>query len=67
MEDARVTETVAPTGELMKQSGKKFEPIVQEGAGYGFMRSGEEGAPTEANKKARDEGWSRWKALLKKI
>jgi hypothetical protein len=29
MEDARVTETVAPTGELMKQSGKKFEPIVQ--------------------------------------
>lgn len=65
--DARVTESVAPTGELMKQAGKMFEPVVYEGAGHGFMRSGEEGTPTEANKKARDDGWTRWKALLKKI
>jgi hypothetical protein len=32
------------------------------------MRAGEDPANTvEANKKARDEGWSRWKAALKKI
>jgi hypothetical protein len=31
------------------------------------MRSGEEPAATDANKKARDEGCARWKALLKKI
>ncbi|HEY7547657.1 MAG TPA: dienelactone hydrolase family protein, partial [Blastocatellia bacterium] len=65
--DARVTETVAPTAELMKQAGKTYEPVVYEGAGHGFMRAGEEANASEANKKARNEGWMRWKALLKKI
>lgn len=65
--DARVTETVAPTSELMKQAGKMYEPVVYEGAGHGFMRSGEEANASEANKKARNEGWMRWKELLKKI
>jgi hypothetical protein len=31
------------------------------------MRAGEEANASEANKKARNEGWMRWKALLKKI
>jgi carboxymethylenebutenolidase len=65
--DARVNATVPKTAELMKETGKTFEPVTYEGAGHGFMRAGEEPSATEANKRARDQAWSRWKALLKKI
>lgn len=65
--DARVTETVPQSAQLMKETGKTYEPVTYDGAGHGFMRSGEEPNATEANKKARDEAWVRWKALLKKI
>jgi carboxymethylenebutenolidase len=65
--DARVNATIPKTAELMKGANKSFEPITYEGAGHGFMRSGEESNADAANKKARDEGWVRWKTLLKKI
>lgn len=65
--DARINATIPKTAELMKQAGKRYEPVTYEDAGHGFMRAGEEPAATEANKKARDEGWMRWKAVLKKI
>jgi carboxymethylenebutenolidase len=66
--DARVNQTIPKSQELMKAAGKTYEPVTYEGAGHGFMRAGEDPANTnEANKKARDEGWARWKALLKKI
>ena len=54
--------------ELMKEAGKAYDPVTYEGAGHGFMRAGEDPANTvEANKKARDEAWIRWKSLLKKL
>lgn len=65
--DARVNATIPPTAELMKAAGKKFEPVTYEGAGHGFMRAGEEPEAAAENKKAREEAWSRWKDLLKKI
>jgi len=65
--DARVTATVPKSADLMKAAAKKYEPVTYEGAGHGFMRSGEDPAGTEPNKKARDQGWVRWKELLKKI
>jgi len=69
--DARVTSTVAKSTELMKAAGKKYEPVTYEGAGHGFMRAGEDptanDANKEANKKAHDEAWARWKALHKKL
>ncbi|HSE98899.1 MAG TPA: dienelactone hydrolase family protein [Blastocatellia bacterium] len=66
--DARVNATIPKSEELMKEAGKTYEPIIYEGAGHGFMRAGEDPTNTnEANKKARDEGWARWKTLLKKI
>jgi carboxymethylenebutenolidase len=66
--DARISATLPKTIELMKEAGKRFEPVTYEGAGHGFMRAGEDPANTvEANKKARDEAWVRWKELLKKI
>jgi carboxymethylenebutenolidase len=63
--DARVTATVPKTAELMKQSGKTYAPVTYEGAGHGFMRAGEQPDAAPANKTARDEGWKRWKELLK--
>jgi carboxymethylenebutenolidase len=62
--DARITATVPSTQEAMNKAGKKYDPVTYEGAGHGFMRSGEDPAGNEANKKARDEAWKRWLALL---
>jgi carboxymethylenebutenolidase len=64
--DARIGATIPETKENMKAAGKTYEPVIYEGAGHGFMRAGEDPAATEANRKARDEAWARWKALLKK-
>ena len=65
--DARIGATIPKTTELMKKAEKKFEPVTYEGAGHGFMRAGEAPDANDANKKARDDAWKRWKELLKKI
>ncbi len=65
--DARVNATVPPTAELMKEVGRTFEPVTYEGAGHGFMRAGELPNASEANQKAREKAWGRWKVLLKKL
>jgi carboxymethylenebutenolidase len=90
--DARINATVPRTVELMKELGKKYEPVTYEGAGHAFMRAGDGPPPTapqpkgekeadekatadfqkalaayQANKKARDESWVRWKTLLAKL
>jgi carboxymethylenebutenolidase len=64
--DNRIDATIPSTVELMKKAGKTYEPVTYEGAGHGFMRAGEQPNPNDANKKARDEAWARWKELLKK-
>ena len=63
--DARVNATISKAEELMKSAGKKYEPVIYKGAGHGFMREGEMPTANEANKKARDDAWARWKTLLK--
>ena len=52
---------------LMKAAGKKYEPVIYKGSTHGFMREGEGPNPSEANKKARDDAWARWKTLLKQL
>ncbi len=64
--DARVNATIPKSQELMKAAGKTYEPVTYEGAGHGFMRAGEEAGASDANRKAREEGWKRWLELLKK-
>jgi carboxymethylenebutenolidase len=64
--DNRVNSTIAKSAELMKEAGKTYEPVTYDGAGHGFMRAGEEATASEANKKAREEAWQRWKQLLGK-
>ena len=65
--DARVTSTVAKSAELMKSAGKMFEPVTYSGASHGFMREGEGPDASEANRKAHDDAWKRWKSLLEKL
>jgi carboxymethylenebutenolidase len=65
--DERVNVTIPKAEELMKAAGKKYEPVIYKGAGHGFMREGEMPNPGEANKKARDDAWTRWKTLLKQL
>ncbi|MBV9865495.1 MAG: dienelactone hydrolase family protein [Abitibacteriaceae bacterium] len=65
--DARVTATVPKSTDLMKQVGKTYEPVIYEGAGHGFMRAGEAPDANEANMKAHDAAWLRFKELLKRL
>jgi len=64
--DARIDATLPETTAQMKAAGKTFEPVVYEGAGHGFMRAGEAPDASDANKKARQQAWIRWKDLLGK-
>jgi carboxymethylenebutenolidase len=65
--DARINATVPDSVKLMKDVGKTYEPVTYDGAGHGFMRSGDDPAGMEVNRKARNAAWERWKGILKKI
>lgn len=62
--DARISSQVPAVAAKMKELGKKYEPVVYEGAGHGFMRAGSAEGARAADKKAHDEAWARWKKLL---
>jgi carboxymethylenebutenolidase len=62
--DARIDATIPDTITAMKAAGKTYDPVTYAGAGHGFMRAGEAPDADNANKKARDEAWKRWKTLL---
>jgi carboxymethylenebutenolidase len=64
--DARIGATLPDATAQMKAAGKTFEPVVYDGAGHGFMRAGEAPDANDANKKARQDAWARWKELLAK-
>jgi carboxymethylenebutenolidase len=64
--DARIDATLPDTTAQMNAAGKAFEPVVYADAGHGFMRAGEAPDASEANKKARQDAWVRWKNLLEK-
>ncbi|HUI42959.1 MAG TPA: dienelactone hydrolase family protein [Terriglobia bacterium] len=64
--DARIGATVPGATADMKSLGKTYEPVTYDGAAHGFMRAGEDPNGNEANRKARDDAWARWKALLER-
>jgi len=64
--DARVNATIDQSKELMKKAGKIYEPVFYAGAGHGFMRAGEAPDASDANKKAREDGWARLVELIGK-
>jgi carboxymethylenebutenolidase len=65
--DSRINPSVWKTDRIMKQLGKTFEPVIFEGGGHGFMRSGERPGANEGNIKARSAAWKRLTELLSGI
>ncbi len=63
--DARINATLGATEAAMKSAGKRYEHVTYAGAGHGFMRSGEAPDTSAENRKARQDAWKRWVALLK--
>lgn len=63
--DARINATIEKSAAGMQAAGKTFEPVIYEGAGHAFMRSGEDD-PSSANGKAMNEAWTRLLAALAK-
>src|SRR4029077_20688155 len=64
--DARIGAMIPDAVTQMKTAGKSYDIVTYEGAGHGFMRSGEAPDAKDADKKARSEAWVRWKSLLGK-
>jgi carboxymethylenebutenolidase len=62
--DSRIGATIPGATADMKALGKTYQPVTYDGAGHGFMRAGEDPNGNEANRKARDQAWARWKTLL---
>jgi carboxymethylenebutenolidase len=62
--DARISATVPATTDKMKAAGKKYDPVIYEGAGHGFMRAGQQPDATDANKKAWDEGFKKMVGII---
>ena len=65
--DNRVNATIPDSEKVMKDTGKKYEPVIYKGAGHGFMRAGQEPDASEDNRKARDVAFERLIGLLNKI
>lgn len=65
--DARVNATIPQTEKLMKAAGKRFEPVIYDGAGHGFMRAGEAPDASAPNQAAREAAWKRWTDLLSQL
>lgn len=65
--DARVSATIPSATQQMNAAGKPYYPVVYDGAGHGFMRSGDGPDARAGDKPARDQSWSRWKDLLQKL
>lgn len=64
--DNRVNATIPDSEKLMKDAGKKYFPVTYDGAGHGFMRTGDMPNAEEPNKKARDAAWKRVLELFPK-
>ncbi len=62
--DQRITGAVPRIAEKMKSLDKKFEAAIYQGAGHGFMRSGEPDDAEQANVDGRAEAWKKLKAVL---
>ena len=63
-DDERIDATIPDTTKVMKELGKTYDPVIYDGAGHGFMRSGEDPSGSAADRKARFIAWERWKKLL---
>jgi carboxymethylenebutenolidase len=64
--DARISATVPDAKTAMAVAGKKYDPVIYNGAGHGFMRAGEDPMNTNpANTAARTQALARLQTLFK--
>lgn len=67
-EDGGVDGSIPATQDAMKAARKFYSPITYEGAGHGFMRTGEDhGNKVPANKTAHDQAFTRLIKLLREM
>lgn len=62
--DERVNATLTATQKAFTDLAKSFDSKIYDGAGHGFMRIGEDAAAPEADRKARDQAWTRLVEIL---
>ncbi len=63
-DDARVTATIPPAEAEMKRLGKRFEPILYDAAGHGFLRAQDD--RDGANQRATEQAWPKALDFLRK-
>ncbi|PKD43854.1 dienelactone hydrolase family protein [Rhodohalobacter barkolensis] len=56
-DDQRINSTIPETSELMEKHDKTYIYNIYEGAGHGYMRTGDAPDAERANKTARDSSW----------
>ena len=66
-DDQRVNATIPATRERMEAAGKRYEVEIYDGAGHGFMRSGDDPNADAPNKDARNAAWERVKEILSAV
>lgn len=64
--DSRVNASLPDTEKHMKAAKKKFESVIYDEAGHGFMRAGEADNAQKANVDGRAAAWKRWLELIRK-
>jgi carboxymethylenebutenolidase len=63
--DFRISGEVPKVDKRMKELGKRYEPVIYEGAEHAFMRQGDSATDkADSNRKARDQAWESWKKVL---
>lgn len=62
--DQRINATIAGTESLMEQYDKGFEYRIYEGAGHGYMRTGDDPEGPEADVTARNQSWEWIREIL---
>lgn len=62
--DFRISGQVPEVEKAMKAAGKTYEPVIYDGAGHGFFRAGAAPDANDADRKAREAAWTRWKEKL---
>ncbi len=65
--DQRINATIPETEALMDQFGKYFEYRIYDGAGHGYMRTGDDPTGTDANVVARNQSWNWINEILSRL
>lgn len=66
-DDQRINATIPETAAMMEEHGKTYDYKIYDGAGHGYMRTGDDPNGSQANVTARNQSWERIKGILQDI